>query len=139
MQVTTGFGYYTLNGHIIAKVELPPGEHPDPTNGATYIEVANQTALDQIIIYVPPVSPAQTFNVTLFQEELMVAFQADANMLLYYAPIVDLARFQNFYGLNVLVNGLLALTKITSQEVTILNAVLANQNIVLSTFTTPPS
>ena len=138
MQVTTGYGYFTLNGRIIGKAELPPGIHADQGDGSTYTEVANQAALDAITIYVPPITPAQAFNVTRFVEELMVAFQSDANMLLYYAPLKDLATFQNFYGMNVLVNGLLAATKITSQEVTTLNAVLANQSIVLSTFTTPP-
>lgn len=138
MIVTTGFGYFTLNGHIVAKAQLSPGTHGDPVNGATYTEVADKAALDAVTVYVPVATPAQAFNVTTFQEQLMVAFQADANMLLYYAPIVDLTRFKNFYGLNILVIGLLAATKITSQEVTALNAVLANQGIVLSTFTTPP-
>lgn len=137
MIVQTGYGYYTLTGHIVAKVQLPPGVHPDPSNGASYTEVADQAALDAVVIYVSPLTPAQAFNVTRFVEELMVAFSADANMLLYYAPIKDLASFQNFYGMNILVQGLLASTKITSQEVTTLNAVLANQNIVLSSFTTP--
>jgi hypothetical protein len=86
-----------------------------------------------------PAYLAKRFNVNQFVEELMVAFQADANMLLYYAPVKDLASFGNFYGLNVLVQGLLAATKITTQEVAALNTVLAKQNIVLSAFTTPPS
>lgn len=138
MNVTTGYGYFLKNGHIVGKYELPLGAHDLPSSVDSYVEVANQTALDAVVIYVVPLTPAQAFNVTTFVEGLMIAFQADANMLLYYAPIKDLASFQNFYGLNVLVQGLLGAGKITSGEVTALNAVLAAQNIVLSTFTTPP-
>lgn len=138
MDVTTGFGYFTDgSGHIVKKYVLPAGQHDD-IPGLTPTEVADQAALDEVTVYTVPLTPVQAFNLTTFVEQLMVAFQADANILVYYAPIKDLASFGNFYGLNILVNGLLAASKITSQEVTTLNAVLAAQNIVLSTFTTPP-
>lgn len=137
MQVNTGFGYFTLNEHIISKAELPVGNHPDPSNGATYTEVADQTALNAIIVYVAPLTPAQAFNINLFCEALFTNFAGDSNLFPYYAVLKDLASFQNFYGMNNIVNALLAANILTSQEVTTLNTILATQNIVLSTFTTP--
>lgn len=139
IQVNTGFGYLVLNGNIVTKVQLNPGSYTNPVPNSSYVEVANKSALDAIVIYVPPLTPAEAFNVSIFVQELMVAFQADANVLPYYAVLKDLASYQNFYGMNILVNGLLAAGKFTSAEVTAINTVLENQGIVLSTFTTPPS
>ena len=134
MQVNTGFGYYTLNGNIVSKAQYPIGEHPDPTNGATYIEVADQATLDAIQIYVIPLTPAQAFNVSLFCEALFTSFAADSNLFPYYAVLKDLASFQNFTGMKVIVNALLTANILTSAEVTTLNTILAAQNIVLSSY-----
>lgn len=49
MNVTTGFGYYTKNGKIIGKYELPVGEHP-LSEGIDYVEVANRQVLDVVKI-----------------------------------------------------------------------------------------
>ena len=49
MIVTTGYGYYKLNGNIIMKYELPIGEHPDPV-GMEVVEVASKGALNAIEI-----------------------------------------------------------------------------------------
>jgi len=51
-KVKTGFGYFkNTAGNIIAKAELPPGDHP-LKDGYTYTEVADRVALDAIEIYV---------------------------------------------------------------------------------------
>ena len=135
MQVTTGFGYFTLNGNIIGKAELPIGTHPDPNNGATYTEVADQVALDAITVYQKPLTPAQVFNVDTFCQALFTSFSADSNLFPYYAVLKDLATFQNFVGMNGIVNALLAANILNQTEVTSLNSILASQNIVLATFT----
>lgn len=56
MEVKTGYGYFKdKEGNIIAKAELPVGEHPLKA-GYTYVEVANRKALDAVKIYTPPES-----------------------------------------------------------------------------------
>lgn len=137
MLITTGFGYYVKNGNIIAKYDLPLGQHSDPDTGISFVEVANQTALDAVVIYQAPIPPAQAFNIDIFCQGLFTAFAADSNLFPYYAVLKDLASFQNFYGMNNIVNALLAANILTSGEVSTLNAILASQNIVLSTFTSP--
>lgn len=137
MKVTTGFGYYVQNNKIIGKYQFPIGSHPDLPSGMTFVEVANQAALDAIQVYVAPIAPAQAFNVNIFCESLFANFSGDSNLFPYYAVLKDLASFQNFYGMNLIVNALLSASILTSQEVTTLNTILASQNIVLSTFTSP--
>lgn len=133
--VTTGFGYVTdNNGHIIGKYSQQNLGSLVIPDGFTYTEVADQTALNLIQIYIVPVSG---FNVDLFCEALFTSFGADSNVLPYYAVLKDLAVFQNFYGMKTIVAALLAATILTQDEVNTLNAVLATQNIVLSTFSAP--
>lgn len=45
MTLTTGKGYYTYNGQVIAKYDLPPGVYPD--SDVNYVETAT---LDNITI-----------------------------------------------------------------------------------------
>ena len=130
MVVTTGYGYYTdSNGHILHKYVLPLGEHPDPS-GMTVVEVANQTALDAVVIYVAPVSPIDAFNVDQFCSDLLTTFASDSNVLPYYAIVKDMASFKNFTGMKAMVTGLVSSGKLTSDEETGLIGDLANQGIV---------
>lgn len=137
---TTLFGYTVdVNNKVIGKyISLSAGLRLDIPPELTYKEVATQAELDNILVYQATQIPGSLFNSTIFVQQLMIAFSADANILPYYAVIKDLAIWGNFYGMNILVNGLLKANKITSDEVKILDTVLASQNIVLSTFTTPP-
>ena len=60
MQVTTGFGYYVKNGLKIMKyAEFPVGTHPDLPEGTTFVEVADQAALDTVTLDSIPLTPAQ--------------------------------------------------------------------------------
>lgn len=49
MILKTGKGYYVRDGKKLRKFDLPIGEHPDPI-GYTFVEVANQTELDAIVL-----------------------------------------------------------------------------------------
>ena len=52
--VKTGFGYFeNTNGHVVAKSQLPPGEHTIK-EGYIYYEVNNQVELDAIEVYQDP-------------------------------------------------------------------------------------
>jgi len=74
MTVTTGFGYLTdSNGHITDKYILPIGEHP-LSEGYTQTEVADQSALDAVEIYVEPISPEQKFNTQKFLTDCQSTF-----------------------------------------------------------------
>jgi hypothetical protein len=134
MQVNTGYGYFTLGGQIVRKYVLDPGYHVDPSDGSIPTEVANQTALDAINIYVAPVDVVDAFDVFLFQEQLLANFGADDNVLPYYSVIKDLATFKNFAGMSQLIDGLYQSGKVTLDEVNTLGTVLAGQSIVLSNF-----
>lgn len=50
MLLKTGFGYYVKNGKKVCKFELPIGNHPDPDEGHTWVEVVNKIELDKIIL-----------------------------------------------------------------------------------------
>ena len=131
MQVTTGYGYFTdSDSHIVGKYVLDPGVHPDPAEGLTQVEVADQNALDAITVYVASLSAAQAFSVDQFAGDLLTAFAADAQILPYYAIVKDLAAFQNFSGMKAMATALLNATLITQDEVNLLITILANQNIV---------
>ena len=55
MLVKTGYGYIkNTKGNIIAKYELPKGEHPEK-KGYTYYEVASKEELDKIEVYIEPI------------------------------------------------------------------------------------
>ena len=52
--VKTGLGYFTdSQGNIIARSQLPQGEHP-LKDGFDYVEVTNQAVLDAIVVYREP-------------------------------------------------------------------------------------
>ena len=54
IQVKTGFGYYKdAQGRIVAKAELPIGQHP-LSDGYTYSEVADGAALAAVQIWQDP-------------------------------------------------------------------------------------
>ena len=56
--VKTGFGYFSKDGYIIAKAELPPGEHT-VDDDYNYIEVNSKSDLKQIGVYCDPVEAAK--------------------------------------------------------------------------------
>ena len=59
MIVNTGYGYIRdLNGNIVAKYELPQGEHPSVA-GYTYHEVATRKELDAVEVFIPPETDEQ--------------------------------------------------------------------------------
>ena len=131
MTVNTGYGYYKdLSGNIIKKYVLPIGTHPDPGQGLTQVEVADQAALDAIIIWQPTPTPEEAFNVDQFCSDLLGAFATDANILPYYAIVKDMASFKNFAGIKSMALGLQTAGKLTSDEITALAVVLNNQGIV---------
>ena len=134
INVVTGFGYLTdSNQHIIAKAQYPQGVINIP-DGITYTEVANQSSLDAVQVYEPPINPVETFNVDLFVQQLFVAFGSDVNVIPYYSVIKDLAIYKNFTGMKAITAALLASGKLTQSEIDILSSVLSNQSIVLSNF-----
>jgi len=52
--VKTGFGYYKDQaGHIVAKAELPPGQHDLPDD-LIYVEVNSKAELDAVEVYKDP-------------------------------------------------------------------------------------
>ena len=67
--VNTGFGYIKdSEGNIIAKYDLPKGEHKR-VEGYTYHEVANRNALNNVIIYQAPETEEQKRE-KLIQEKM---------------------------------------------------------------------
>jgi hypothetical protein len=62
-QVTTGFGYIQdKDGRIIAKAELPLGEHL-LKDDHEYIEVADRAALNEVQVIGPAISPAEQLRI----------------------------------------------------------------------------
>lgn len=54
INIKTGYGYFKdSEGNIIAKYELPKGEHP-LRPGYTFVEIATKEELDNINIYMSP-------------------------------------------------------------------------------------
>ena len=132
VNVITGFGYLTdNNGHIVGKysdVNKGPMTIPDKY---TYTEVADQNALNAIVIYQTAVD---AFSVDVFVAALLDNFAGDTNVLPYYAIYRDFAIYKNFTAMKNMTNGLLAASKLTQNEVNTLNTILAAQNIILSNF-----
>jgi len=62
MQVVTEYGYFKdSSGTIVAKARLPKGKH-SIKDTYTYHEVADQAALDLIVVWKEPVIPSKTFK-----------------------------------------------------------------------------
>jgi hypothetical protein len=75
MHVKTGFGYITdSNGNIIAKYNLPPGDHP-LNDGCTYTEVKDEVALKAINVYVPPPTKEQEMQALIQEKQRSLAIQ----------------------------------------------------------------
>jgi len=56
MQVITGYGFFKDNdGNIIAKAELPFGEHPIKP-GYIYVEVVDKAEMEKVEIYIKPLT-----------------------------------------------------------------------------------
>ena len=130
----TQYGYITdNNGHIIGKYDndINTGKSVNLPNGYTYTSVPDESSLQSIQIYK---SPVDAFSVDKFVSDLLGSFGSDVNVLPYYAAFKDMAFYKNFSGMKYMVTGLLTAGKLTQQEVDILNSVLANQGIVLSSF-----
>jgi len=54
IKVITGLGYYQDQaGHIVAKAELPKGDH-GLLDGFTYVEVPDKPALEAVEIWIDP-------------------------------------------------------------------------------------
>ena len=126
--VTTGFGYMSNGmGYATNKLTPPIGSsvNLDLFVGYTYTEVANQTALDAVII----------FNSDTFLFGLMGVFTpitSYTDILPFYAMIADFARAYNFVGMNAFLQGLISAFLITQNEFTLLNNVLKQQGIDLT-------
>jgi len=55
IKVITGYGYYQDQaGNVIAKAQLPPGDH-ELNKDLTYHEVGSQAELDVIDVYINPI------------------------------------------------------------------------------------
>lgn len=136
MITKTGFGYLQNSaGQILHKFVLSIGAHPSSDDALIAVDVADENALNAIVIYKEPLTSVQSFNIDFFVQSLLTTFAGDNGVLQYYAAIKDLALYKDFAGMNTLINALLAAGKLTQTEVTDLTSVLAQQGIVLSTFT----
>jgi hypothetical protein len=70
MRVITGFGYIKDDkGNIIAKAQLPAGEHTMKA-GFEYVEVADSAALEAVAIYKDPAVIQQGQNEKLIQDKI---------------------------------------------------------------------
>jgi len=63
LRVITGFGYIQdKDNRIVAKAELPAGEHP-LEDDYSYIEVADRAALNEVQVIGPAISPAEQLRI----------------------------------------------------------------------------
>jgi hypothetical protein len=133
--VVTGFGYQQdSNGHVTEHDEFPKGEFCIP-NGFTYIEVANQAALDAIPIYQAPVSPVNAFSTDTFVQQLaQTSLITDPNILPFYSVLKDLTFYKNFQQLANMIAGFLQAGILNQQEVDALDTVFENQQINLDSY-----
>jgi len=71
--VETGFGFYRDGkGNVIAKAQLPPGQH-ELKDDLIYVEVNSQADLDAIEIYTDPAVIEKRENETKIQNEIRAA------------------------------------------------------------------
>jgi len=68
--VKTGFGYIKdASDNIVAKAELPPGEHSF-RDGYIYVEVTSRAELDQVQVFIDPAQLQAAKNEQLIQQKL---------------------------------------------------------------------
>jgi len=74
INVNTGFGFFKdAGGHIVSKAQLPAGSHP-VKDGFTYIEVADQAALDAVVLWQDPAELERLTN----EKKIAEKIRADA-------------------------------------------------------------
>ena len=74
MKVNTGYGYFTKDGKIIAKYDLPIGEHP-LKDGYGFVEVNSISALSSVVVDQEP-KDAETLHNEEIQKELIAMAEA---------------------------------------------------------------
>jgi hypothetical protein len=67
MKVNTGYGYFTKDGKIIAKYDLPIGEHP-LKDGYGFVEVNSLSALDSVVVDEEPLSAEELHKIEINKE-----------------------------------------------------------------------
>ncbi len=68
--VKTGFGYFRdVQGHVVSKAELPPGEH-QILDGFNYTELPNQVSLDALQVWQDPAGAQAEENEKKIQERI---------------------------------------------------------------------
>jgi hypothetical protein len=99
IRVRTEFGYIQdKDFRIIAKAELPAGEHP-LQDGYEYIEVADRAALDAVKVVGPAIDPAEQLRIETERKiaaktrELAVkALIADGGLPVDYKEAIPIAK-----------------------------------------------
>jgi hypothetical protein len=117
MTVETGFGYLTdSQGHVISKYVLAPGQHPI-TDGYTQTEVANQSALDVVVVWAVPIDPIDAFSVLEFQTDIFALLPAlsDPSLRLEFGALNTFATNKDFAGMQQYL-GFLLLNEIATQD-----------------------
>ena len=75
IEVKTGFGYFQDDqNRIVAKAQLPAGDHPSK-DGFSYVEVADQAALDLITVDPPVQTPEQLFEKKIRDKLRVIAIE----------------------------------------------------------------
>lgn len=135
MTVTTGYGYYVKDGKIVAKYNLPVGEHPYPV-GYGWQECANKAEWDAVEVYVAPIPPEQRFDLIKFQGDLFVHVSEYSNvdLRLEFAALNTFAQNKDFVGMKQYLQFLVSKTLATDGDYGIIAAVLLTQGIDLSKY-----
>lgn len=69
MNVTTGYGFITetSTGHIVAKYDLPMGEHP-LKDGYSFVELTNRGDFNAVNIFMAPVTEKASIEIKIQKE-----------------------------------------------------------------------
>lgn len=68
---TTGYAYYTENGHNIGKIEVSIGDHP-VSDKYVIVDVPNKAALDAIVLWQEPFDESKSIMARLAKLEAKV-------------------------------------------------------------------
>jgi len=132
--VRTGYGYFTdSNGHITDKYVLPVGEH-QLKDGYVQTEVADQSALDSVVVWAPPIDPITAFDVLEFQTDVfsLLPSLSDPSLRLEFGALNTFATNKDFSGMQQYLGFLLQNGIATQDDVDAVLGCVTKQGIVLS-------
>lgn len=97
--VTTGYGYYKdLSGRIVAKAELPIGDH-NLDDGLRFFEVDTKDELNAIAVFQEPLTDSQIEEILIEEEKQEVlknlaieSLQSKSMLRLDYAVTRDIKQ-----------------------------------------------